>query len=230
MSAPRVVVVDDNLVVRSGLISLLEASGVTVAGEAGDGETAIGLVERLRPDLVLLDVQMPLLDGVSACASISRISRVIMLTYTQDPDVIRGALNNGASGYLVHGEFDAQELTDAVRAALDGGNPLSPPAVSALVGLVRSEPVPLGERVRSEPAPPKSRRDREEYGLSAREADVINLVAQGRSNGEIASRLFLSEKTVKNHINRIYAKLGVVSRGAAIATWLGTIDQWENTP
>ena len=76
---------------------------------------------------------------------------------------------------------------------------------------------------RPEPVPPQGRRNREDYGLSAREADVINLVAQGRSNGEIAKRLFLSEKTVKNHINRIYAKLGVVSRGAAIATWLGTI-------
>ncbi|GAA0964225.1 response regulator transcription factor [Actinocorallia libanotica] len=219
MSAPRVMVVDDNLVVRSGLVSLLEASGLTVVGEAGDGETATELVERLRPDLVLLDVQMPLLDGVSACERISRISRVVMLTYTQDPEVVRNALNNGAVGYLVHGAFTAQELADAVHAALDGGNPLSPPAVSALVGLVRAEPVP-----------PQPRREPEEYGLSAREVDVINLVAQGRSNGEIAGLLFLSEKTVKNHINRIYAKLGVVSRGAAIATWLGTIDRRENAP
>lgn len=224
MDTPRVLVVDDNLVVRSGLVSLLEASGLVVVGEAGDGETAMELTERLRPDLVLLDVQMPLLDGVSAAIRISRVSRVIMLTYTQEPDVIRAALNNGASGYLVHGTFTAKELADAVHSALNGANPLSPPAVSALVGMVRSDPVPPPP-----PPPPVPRRGRADHGLSAREVDVINLVAQGRSNGEIAGELFLSEKTVKNHINRIYAKLGVVSRGAAIATWLGTIDGRERT-
>lgn len=222
MDTPRVLVVDDNLVVRSGLVSLLEASGLAVVGEAGDGETAMELTERLRPDLVLLDVQMPLLDGVSAAIRISRVSRVIMLTYTQEPEVIRAALNNGASGYLVHGTFTAKELADAVHSALNGANPLSPPAVSALVGMVRSDPVPP-------PPVPVPRRGGTDHGLSAREVDVIDLVAQGRSNGEIAGELFLSEKTVKNHINRIYAKLGVVSRGAAIATWLGTIDGRERS-
>jgi DNA-binding NarL/FixJ family response regulator len=213
-------VVDDNLVVRSGLISLMEVSGIEVVGEASDGRTAVELAERLRPDLVLLDVQMPLLDGVAAAEPLSRITQVIMLTYTDDPHVIRTAIGNGASGYLVHGSFTAQELTAAVHSAVGGAHPLSEVAVSALVGAVREDkaseiaPAPQAD---STPA-----HNVGHFGLSGREAEVMHLIVQGRSNGEIARHLFLAEKTVKNHVNRIYAKLGVSSRGAAIAQWLGT--------
>ena len=96
MSDLRVVVVDDNVVVRSGLVSLLEASGFEVAGEAGDGRTAIELVERVHPDLVLLDVQMPLMDGVTAAGVLSTMTRVIMLTYTEDHQVVRAAIADHA--------------------------------------------------------------------------------------------------------------------------------------
>lgn len=209
-----VLVVDDNPVVRSGLISLLEASGrVEVVGEAGDGRRAVELAERVRPDLVLLDVRMPLVDGVEAAAPLSKITRVLMLTYTDDPDTVRSSIRNGACGYLVHGTFSAEELGQAVRDAVSGANPLSPTAVSAVMEAVRgglSEPA-------ANPAAVRATR-----GLSAREAEVMDLIAQGHSNGEIARELFLSEKTVKNHVNRVYAKLGVDSRGAAIAQWLGT--------
>lgn len=214
-------VVDDNLVVRSGLISLLEASGIQVVGEAGDGQTALELAERLRPDLVLLDVRMPLLDGVAAAELLSRTTQVIMLTYTDDPQVVRAAIGNGASGYLVHGSFTAQELTTAVHDAVGGAHPLSQAAVSALVGAVRQE-----KASQIPPEPPEAQdsaaQDQGRFGLSAREAEVMRLIVQGRSNSEIAGQLFLAEKTVKNHVNRIYAKLGVTSRGAAIAQWLGT--------
>ncbi|QKW34166.1 response regulator transcription factor [Actinomadura sp. NAK00032] len=227
--ATRVLVVDDNVVVRSGLVSLLEAHGIEVAGEAGDGRRAVELTARLRPDLVLLDVRMPLMDGVDAAAEISPLARVLMLTYTDDPGTVRAALARGATGYLVHGAFTADELIAAVREAVAGAHPLSPAAVSALVGAVREASGtarPAEPAVPAEAAEPAERAGRAEraggFGLSAREAEVMRLIAQGASNGDIAGRLFLAEKTVKNHVNRIYAKLGVTSRGAAIARWIGT--------
>ncbi|POM25057.1 putative transcriptional regulatory protein NarL [Actinomadura rubteroloni] len=215
MDVPRILVVDDNLVVRSGLVSLLESSGFEIAGEAGDGRTALEAAERLRPDLVLLDVQMPLMDGVEAVRTLSTFTRVIMLTYTEDQQVIRRAIEGGAMGYLVHGTFSAEELTAAVRGAISGVHALSPVALTALVGIpARTAP--------AEPEPPPVPPDRDRFGLSAREAEVMRLIVQGHSNGAIAARLFLAEKTVKNHVNRIYAKLGVTSRASAIASWLGT--------
>ncbi|MEV0668226.1 response regulator [Actinomadura luteofluorescens] len=247
MDAARVVVVDDNVVVRSGLVSLLEASGIEVVGEAGDGHTAIEIVRRVRPDLVLLDVQMPLVDGVTAARTLSRLTRVIMLTYTEDPRIVREAIGNGASGYLVHGQFSAEKLAEAVHGALRGANPLSEAAVSALVGALRefsARPEPPGAGSDAEPGaepgddPPAGARVPEprgpsapadegarrvaRFGLSARELDVMRLIVRGRTNVEIAGHLFLAEKTVKNHVNRIYAKLGVTSRAAAIAQWMGT--------
>lgn len=213
MSAVRVVVADDNPVVRSGLVSLLEATGVaTVVAEAGDGRRAIELTERHKPDLVLLDVRMPLLDGVSAVQQLSKITRVLMLTYTDEPDVIRAAVRGGASGYLVHGTFDVEDLATAVRQAAAGtGNPLSPVAITALMEAVKE---PAAERPHNA--------DRDRYRLSVRESEVMDLIAQGRANREIAAQLFLTEKTVKNHVNRIFAKLAVENRAAAIARWLGT--------
>jgi DNA-binding NarL/FixJ family response regulator len=160
---------------------------------------------------------MPRVDGVAAAEPLSRISRVVMLTYTDDPETVRAAIGNGASGYLVHGTFTTEQLTEAVNGALDGAHPLSPAAVSALVGAVR-------QGAREEPAAPRGPEAGpvDPHRLSAREAEVMGLIVRGHTNGEIAKRLFLSEKTVKNHVNRIYAKLGVTSRAAAIAHWIGT--------
>jgi DNA-binding NarL/FixJ family response regulator len=214
MNRIRVVVADDNPVVRSGLVSLLEATGeVEVVGEAADGRQAIELTERLRPDCVLLDVRMPLVDGVTAAEKLSGLTRVLMLTYTDEAEVIRSAVRNGASGYLVHGSFTTDQLTAAVRdVAAGAGNPLSPIAVTALMAAVKAP----AQSSAAESA------ERARYRLSAREAEVMELIAQGRANREIAAHLFLTEKTVKNHVNRIFAKLAVENRAAAIARWLGT--------
>ncbi|MBC6461866.1 response regulator [Actinomadura sp. HBU206391] len=214
MSQIRVVVADDNPVVRSGLVALLEATGeAEVVAEAGDGAYAIELTERLKPDLVLLDVRMPLMDGIAAVEKLSRLTRVLMLTYTDDPEVIRSAVRNGASGYLVYGSFTVDELAAAIRdTAAGSGNPLSPAAVAALMAAVKE---PAQSRVGRTSG--KAR-----FGLSAREAEVMDLIAQGRVNRQIAAELFLTEKTVKNHVNRIFAKLAVENRAAAIARWLGT--------
>jgi DNA-binding NarL/FixJ family response regulator len=216
MEILRVVVADDNAVVRSGLVSLLEAGGVKVVGEASDGEKAIVLTESLRPDLVLLDVRMPLMDGVTAVRHIAKTTRVLMLTYTETPETIRAAIGNGAAGYLVHGTFTPEELLDAVHKAAAGANPLSPSAVTVLVGAVQNQTT----------APPESPGSR--FGLSARETEVMELVAQGYPNGAIAARLFLADKTIKNHVNHIYAKLGVTTRAAAIALWLGSGTAWKD--
>ncbi|GAA4132846.1 response regulator transcription factor [Actinomadura keratinilytica] len=217
-----VVVADDNPVVRSGLVALLEATGeVQVLGQASNGGEAIELTRRFTPDLVLLDVRMPLMDGITALRTLSEMTKVLMLTYTDNDEVIRTAIRNGAAGYLVHGTFTADELAAAVRDTVAGtNNPLSPVAVAALMAAVKG--------AESSPAPPPDRSGkgtaavRPGHGLSARESEVMDLIAQGRTNREIAERLFLTEKTVKNHVNRIFAKLGVTNRAAAIAHWLGT--------
>ncbi|MFI0351600.1 response regulator [Actinomadura sp. 9N407] len=217
MTEIKVVVADDNPVVLSGLVALLESTGeVRVEGRAADGAQAIELTERLRPDLVLLDVRMPFVDGITALRTLSKITRVLMLTYTDDDEVIRTAIRGGASGYLVHGSFTAAELAAAVRDTVSGaGNPLSPVAVTALMAAVRRPDDPA-------PASGDRTQERARFGLSAREAEVMDLIAQGRTNREIAERLFLTEKTVKNHVNRIFAKIAVENRAAAIARWLGT--------
>ncbi|MFG2002392.1 response regulator [Spirillospora sp. NPDC048911] len=215
----RVLVVDDNPVVRTGLTTLLESGGVQVVGEASDGAQAIELAQRARPDLVLLDVRMPVMDGVAAAAPLSALAKVLMLSYDADADVIGAAIRNGAAGYLVHGSFGAAELVAAIMDTVsERSSPLSPQASRAVVAALREGP---GDRPPPEPAPADRRA---ELGLSRREAEVMDLIARGRSNGEIAALLVVSEYTVKNHVNRIFAKLGVRARGAAIARWLGTAD------
>ncbi|HEY3684394.1 MAG TPA: response regulator transcription factor [Streptosporangiaceae bacterium] len=226
-AAIRIMVVDDNPVVRSGLIALLElGDDIEIVGEAGDGRRAVELAERLRPDIVLLDVRMPLVDGVEASGQLSRLTRVLMLTYTEDADVVRSAIRNGASGYLVHGTFDTDELLKAIRDTVGGtANPLSAVAVSAVLDGVRSAPPPG-----TTTGPPDLMLLRAKYALSAREAEIMERIAKGQTNTAIAETLFLSEKTVKNHINRIYAKLAVSSRAAAISVWLGTAEGDDGLP
>jgi DNA-binding NarL/FixJ family response regulator len=205
----RVLIADDNAVVRVGVASLLEASGeVEVVGQAANGQEAVALAERHRPDVVLLDVRMPLLDGVAAAALLARGAKVLMLTYAQDAAVVADALRAGATGYLVHGYFEPGDLLGAVRATHAGEAALSLPAASAAVAALRAQP---------RPAPP----DHLAAGLSAREREVMDLIARGLSNHDVAAELVLSDKTVKNHVNHIYAKLGVRTRGEAIAAWLG---------
>ncbi len=209
MTVVRVLVVDDNAVIRMGLVSLLETSGnISVVGEAANGREAITRAAETRPDVVLLDVRMPVMDGLAAAPSLAQQCKVLMLTYAEDTDIIETAIRAGASGYLIHGRFDAAELVDAVLGTVKGASFLSPAAASVLVDAMRRGP----EMIERDPAA---------SGLSDREFEVMDLIARGKSNAEIARQLFLSEKTVKNHVNRIYAKLGVKTRGEAIATWLG---------
>lgn len=214
----RALAVDDNILVRAGLVSLLEATGtVTVVGEAGNGREAIEKAVSLGPDVTLLDVRMPLLDGVGAVEELVKTAPVLMLTHTEEPETIQAALRNGASGYLVHGAFTADELSEAILEVVAGrGNPLSPVAVSAMLSALRY-PAPTGNPAQDASAQDHSAR----LGLSQRECEILALIAQGLSNAEIAKELFLAEKTVKNHVSHIYAKLNVSSRAAAIASWNG---------
>lgn len=203
----RVCVVDDSMVMRRGIRALLETDeSVDIVGEAGDGNEALAVVADTSPDVVLLDVRMPTRDGLSVVHEISQQARVLMLTFSDEQDVIRGALEEGAIGYLVHGTFDADQLAAMVRSAAEGTGSLSGPALQALLA-----------------GPPQAQASGgDTYDLSDRQIEVMDLVAAGKPNRVIARALFLSEKTVKNHINQIFAKLGVSTRAEAIVVWLST--------
>lgn len=219
MKPVTVLIVDDNAVVRSGLRGLLGTSPeIHVVGDAWNGEQAVELARTLLPDVVLLDVRMPRRDGVSAARDIAAFSRVLMMTFTEDPDVVRDALAAGATGYLVHGAFDADDLVNSVLAVARGSGVFSAVALDAL----RRAPAPVPPPVPAvaSPAVP-STPGHGGLGLSARQAEVMDLIAAGLTNGEIATRCYLSEKTVKNHINRIFATLGVRNRAEAVSLWLG---------
>jgi DNA-binding NarL/FixJ family response regulator len=204
----RILIVDDNAVLRRGVASLLEAAdGIEVVGEAGTGKEAIALAKEVAPDIVLLDVRMPVMDGIAAAGPLSKIAKVMMLTYAEDEERVSKAIRAGASGYMVHGRFSPEELEQAVIDLAKGRNVISPSVVSVVFDALREGPDG------TEPEGPAA--------LTEREAEIMNLLAQGRSNGAIATELFISEKTVKNHINRIYSKLGVANRAEAIAAHLG---------
>ncbi|GAA3754712.1 DNA-binding NarL/FixJ family response regulator [Spinactinospora alkalitolerans] len=207
-----VLAVDDNIVVRAGLVTLLETSDdLKVVGEAGDGAQALDEARRLRPDVVLLDVRMPVQDGISTVEELSGLTKVIMLTHTEDAEIIRTALRRGASGYLVHGHFTVDELSRSLHEVVHGnGTPLSPVAATVVL-----------QAMRSTPKRQEHTADLTELGLSEREGEVLSAAARGLPNSAIAAELYLTEKTVKNHINRIFRKLGVSTRSAAIARWNG---------
>ncbi|EST38864.1 LuxR family transcriptional regulator [Streptomycetaceae bacterium MP113-05] len=203
-----VLLVDDHPVVRDGLRGMFEASagtgaeaGFDVLGEAASGEEAVALTVRLDPDVVLMDLRMPGGGGVAAIAELTRRgvrSRVLVLTtYDTDSDTLP-AIEAGATGYLLK-DAPREELFTAVRAAAEGRTVLSPAVASRLVSRVRTPNGGAG-------AP-----------LSAREREVLGLVAGGAANREIARRLFISEATVKTHLTHLYAKLGVNDRAAAVA-------------
>ncbi|MEV8096742.1 response regulator transcription factor [Kitasatospora sp. NPDC085879] len=207
-----VLIVDDNAVVRMGLRALLGTDPrLSVLGEAGNGRAALHLAQQLQPGVILLDNRMPQVDGLSVLRPLAAISRVLMTTYTHDPATVESAMRLGASGFLVHGDFTPDELIRAVLRAGPGLAHLSPQATSAILGRLQT-----GSPVRAAP------QNRQIDALTRREREVMNLVAQGLSNSRIASRLVLSEKTVKNHINHILGKLQAANRAEAMAHWLGT--------
>ncbi len=211
MAMIRVLLVDDNAIVRRGIASLLaEMDDIEVVGEAADGREAIARAGELRPDVVCLDVRMPVMNGVEAAGPLSERSKVLMLSYSEDEDLVTGAIRNGASGYLVHGRFEPEELASRILAVARGEMVLSPAVTPAVFEALRRAPGPDN--------------DTDELGLgslTAREREVLNLLARGRSNRDIAEELFITNKTVKNHLSRIYEKLAVHSRAEAIALWLG---------
>jgi DNA-binding NarL/FixJ family response regulator len=196
----RVLIVDDHSVVREGLRTFLELQdGIEVAGEAADGEEAVREAERLRPDVVLMDLVMPRLDGVSAMRTLRErvpAARVVVLTSFLDDERLLPAIRSGAAGYLLK-NVQPQELARAVRLAADG-EALIDPAVAAR--LVDS----LVEGLESE-----------EPELTPREQEVLGLIGRGFANKRIALELGISEKTVKTHVGHVLAKLGVSDRTQA---------------
>ncbi|MBO0517419.1 response regulator transcription factor [Streptomyces beijiangensis] len=250
--ALRVVIADDNPVVRAGLTALLDArDDIQVVAEAADGRQALTQAERHRPDVILLDVRMPGVDGISALPHLVGIAPVMMLTYSRESEIVQEALRLGAGGYLVHGEFTADQLVGAVRDIKSGRAHFSASAQDALLahvrgttgavglpeglGAVYATGTPYGGTTRfpetssqvqpvvaqSQQRFPHPVHNRRDFGLSSREVEVMNLIASGMNNQQVAATCFISEKTVKNHINRIFAKLQCLSRGEAIAVWLG---------
>jgi DNA-binding NarL/FixJ family response regulator len=204
----RLVIADDNAIVRQGLVSLLDVHDtIDVVGEARDGEEVVRLVRELAPDVVLCDVRMPGLDGVGAAEQIARDVAVLMLTYSDDPDIIRTVMASGAKGYMVHGAHEPDEIVAAVLNASRGSTVLGPAATSALFA---------GISTTGAPSAPSS----DVQVLSAREAEIMDRVAEGLTNREIARACFLAEKTVKNHLNRIFPKLGARTRAEAVGVWL----------
>jgi len=193
-------IVDDHPVVRDGLRGMFAGTGeFEVVGEAADGTEALTLADRLRPDVVLMDLRMPGMDGVRAINALRERglpSRVLVLTtYDTDSDVLP-AIEAGATGYLLK-DAPREELFRAVRAAARGEAVLSPSVATRLIGQMRA------------PA---------QEPLSQRELEVLGLIAGGRTNREAAAHLFISEATVKTHLLHVYGKLGVKDRAAAVAT------------
>ncbi len=198
----RVVVADDHPIVRAGIVALLsQEADIAVVGEAANGQEAVRLTAEMRPDLVLMDLRMPVLSGAGATAEIVAAfptTRVLILTtYETDADIL-GAIEAGASGYLLKAA-PQEEILEGVRSAVGGQTVLAPAIAARLVDRLRGDGG-ASDRTR----------------LSPRELDVLRLVAAGHSNAEIAARLFISEATVKTHLVHAFEKLGVSDRTRAV--------------
>lgn len=207
MPAVRAVVADDQELVRAGLRRILTTRrGVDIVGEAPDGRAALDLVVALRPDVVVMDVRMPELDGPAATTELRRRGNpvpVLVLTTYDDEAVLAAALRAGANGFLLK-DSAAEDLLRAVKTVAGGGSWLDPAVTGAVLATYRSVPEPA--------APPDAQPDL----LTPREQEVLVLMARGATNAELAERLFLSEGTVKTHIGHIFTKLGVRDRAGAI--------------
>jgi two-component system, NarL family, response regulator LiaR len=197
----RVLLVDDHMVVRSGLSTVLSVyDDLKLVGQAGDGEEAVRLCERLQPDVILMDLLMPKMDGVTAIKAIKTRwpqIQIIALTSFKEKEYVEGALKAGANGYLLK-DVSAEELVNAIRRAVAGQPSLSPEAAQVLMKNV------------SEPALPYQE-------MTGREKEILALMVEGMSNNEIAERLIVSQSTVKFHVSNILSKLGVTGRTEAVA-------------
>jgi DNA-binding NarL/FixJ family response regulator len=222
----RVLIVDDNPVIRMGLRLLLDSNnGLKVVAEVGDGDSAVAAAAEHSPDIVLLDVRMPGRSGLEVLPELVERSCVLMLTSSDEDETIRTALSLGARGYLVYGTVDEIGIVQSIRVAAGGGAVLSPNVAAALLRPAKpSESSSLdGAGDQRAEASPVDQHIAVETGLTERERAVMDLVAGGRSNGEIAAQLYLAPKTVKNYVNRIFAKLHVTNRAQAMALWLGSV-------
>jgi DNA-binding NarL/FixJ family response regulator len=207
-AAIRVLIVDDEELVRFGLRTVLEAAGgFTVVGEAGDGATAVRAVRTLRPDVVLIDIRMPILDGLAATRQILALPQppqVAVLTTFHVDDYVYAALAAGAAGFLLK-DTPPREIAAAVRAVADGTATLSPAVTAALIdSYVDRRAAPRRAEARGRLA-----------GLSDREQEVLQLLGSGDSNAELARRLFVSEATVKTYVSRLLTKLDLANRTQA---------------
>lgn len=201
--AIKVLVVDDHRVVRAGLVALLRQSpGLAVVGEAGDGEEAVALVAELKPDVVLMDMQMPRMNGVDATRAIKNRwpeVQVLVLTTYDDDELIWGGLQAGAKGYLLKDAPPDQLLRGIEMVA--AGQSLLPPEIAAKLVQVITQGGP-------------ARSDQGE--LTEREREILRLMAGGAANKEIAAQLFISENTVKTHVSNLFQKLGASDRTEAV--------------
>ena len=204
----RVLVVDDHDLFRTGLRNLLEEQGVNVVGEAENGETAIRLASDLAPDVVIMDLNMPGAGGVETTrrlSSLAPLSRVVVLTISADDDDVMNAVMAGACGYLLK-DSSIQELIAGIKAASEGESLISPQIAAKVLQRLRaqSKDADAAETIRAE--------------LSDRELQVLKLIANGKDNAQIARELFISPKTVKNHISNILMKLQIENRIQAACT------------
>jgi DNA-binding NarL/FixJ family response regulator len=201
----RIVLADDQALVRAGFKLILEAEvDLEIVGEAGDGEEAVEVARRVRPDLVLMDIQMPRGGGLEATRRVVErgSARVLILTTFEHDDYVFEALHAGASGFLLK-NAPPEELVHAVRVVASGDALLAPSVTRRLIEEFGRRPAPRGQ-------------DRRLTALTERELDVLRLLANGLSNAEIAGRLFLGEGTVKTHISHLLAKLGLRDRVQAV--------------
>ena len=194
--------VDDHTMLRQGLRRGLEAEGIVVVGEAGDGEAAVQMALELRPDVVVMDVSMPILNGIDATRRLMNADarqRVVMLTMHMDRALVDQALRAGAVGYLTK-DCSIQEVVEAIRMATSGDTVLSPNLATLMLEEVRAD------------------HGFDEQLISPREEEVLQLVVDGLGTNEIAERLYISQKTVKNHLASIYDKLDASDRTQAVLT------------
>ena len=204
----RLVIADDQASVRQGLVLLLDAvPGIEVVGAAANGEQALDLVAEYKPDAILLDLHMPVLDGIGAIRRLTaehpEVAIVVLTTYADDTSVL-DALRAGARSYLTK-DADHADIAQALHAAAGGLTVFDPRVHATLLAATEAPPKP--EPARSAPLPD---------GLTQREAEILGMIARGMTNPEIAAQLFLSNHTVKTHISRIFAKTGSRDRAAAI--------------
>lgn len=215
-STIKLLLVDDQGIIREGLRNLLDAQpDLEVLGEAGNGQEAVERAIALQPDVVLMDLRMPLMDGVAATAALSQqlphTKVLVLTTFDEDSDIAR-AMHQGAKGYLLK-DTPSEEIAVAIRAIHKGYTHMGPGLLEKMIA--NGQGTGQAEAIRSTAASPAETQPPEFEQLTPREREVLQLIAQGFSNREIAETLCIAERTVKNHVNRILGQLGVRDRTQA---------------